>query len=196
MRRLPLLIFYLSAAALAAVFVGAGVAKLPLWSQAAATPFDSIAYDRPRNDLRKAEHALIRAASAHNPNAGWALARLALRHADQSLARRPANPHAWHVRALAHARVGDTAKALSDFRRSVSLGPWEETLAVARIDFALRYWESLTVTEQAATSDQILWIGPRRHAALHRLAAQSPQNAAIIVPARPCGASFAPWPAP
>ncbi len=154
MRRHALILFHLSAAALFVSFVTIGVVSLPFWTRDADDPIERAEFDSARYQLARAEHALRSGFEAESPNDKAVFGQVALDHVNRSLSRRPLNPHAWQARALAHELLNKTDGALEDYRASLRMGPFERTLAVSRIDFALRHWSHLSIEERRGVRDE------------------------------------------
>lgn len=167
-------------AALFATFVNIGVVALPVWNESMSPPIETANFDTPRYRLTKAEQLLSLAVSADTANEGASRAQEALDHANNSLARRPMNPHAWQARALAHELRGDAGSALDAYRMSLRWAPYERTLAISRIDFALRHWLRLSEDGRSRVREQVVWIWPYERAEMRRLARQSPIHAGFL----------------
>lgn len=175
-----LLLFYSAGVLAFSIFAINGVADAPLWTVKSVRPLQPTAFDRARHELSLAEDALRSTVSTTGGVSAAAYAENALTRANESLTRRPINPHAWHARALANEALGRGEIALSDYRTSVLSGPFEQTLAISRIDFALRNWASLSAEERDDARAQLTWIWPRRRADVRELARRSATHAAVI----------------
>lgn len=175
-----LTLFYAAGVVAFSIFAISGVANAPLWTAKPTRPFQATAFDRARYELSLAEEALRGAALAKNAKVRAAYAEEALARSDESLSLRPLNPHAWHARALANEALGHVEFALADYRTSVLNGPFERTLAISRLDFALRNWASLSAEERDDTRAQLSSIWPRHRADLRGLSRRSAVHAAVI----------------
>lgn len=174
---LPLAAFGVLALLLVALLAARGTAALPF---VAGTDTGLTLRDRfesPRADLARAERLLaaLPDAAAGDPRLDEAEALIR-----QSLAARPLNPFAWHDLAQVAQLRGDRAAALDAYRRSIALGPWEETLALARIDLGIALWSSLDAAERDGLRAQVLWLQPVDAAGLEALAGRSVLHHAVI----------------
>ena len=88
-------------------------------------------------------YALLNLHRVETPEKAAAVARSCERLSDSMTATMPTNAHAWYVKALAHARLGETDAFLASYRKSRELGPNEQWLAENRTRLAEEMYAEL-----------------------------------------------------
>lgn len=188
-RRLPVVLFHLAVLLVFALLAIRAVPPLPLFDAGAPIPptagaFDPVRFDAAQAHLALAEAALRDAIAANADDAtgktGAAAALRASGHAEASLARRPLNPAAWLVAGQSALLLSHIPEAVHALDRSLTNGPHEKSLAIARIDLALRLWLDLPTSLRSRIAEDIRWIVPYRMNDLVELALASPAHEAFL----------------
>lgn len=183
--RLTVGLFHLAVLVLFALLAVRALTPLPLFDAAMPAPpatgiLDPVRYDAAQAHLALAEAALRDAASAADEPGAVAAALRAAGHARASLARRPLSPAAWLAAGQAALLSDDTPAAIEALDRSLTHGPRERSLAIARIDLALRLWLHLPASLRFRIAEEIHWIVSHRRNELVDLALVSPGHEALL----------------
>ena len=172
--------FYLATLGLVSLLVAGGVAGLPIRQSLEPGMAFNDQFDTARVALHHAETSLRIANEATSTPLRDDQIASAEQAVAESLRLRPLNPFAWHDLALVRYMGDDLQGAVEAYDRSLALGPYEETLALARIDLGIALWDALDETQRNVVRNQIVWLQPVASDSLAVLARSSTLHHAVI----------------